>query len=66
MDGNIMRKIYKVKIALNLNDIPTIEFIHQLGDTEVLSEEVVLEGASLTVTLVARDGTKAVRKLSKI
>ena len=34
MDGNVMRKKYKVKIALNLNDIPTIEFIHQLGDTE--------------------------------
>ena len=44
----------------------TTEFIPQLGDTEVLSEEVVLEGASLTVTLVARDGTKAVRKLSKM
>jgi len=39
--------------------------IYKLGDVEVLTEEVVLLGSSLTVTLVARDGTKAVRKLAR-
>ena len=35
---------------------------------EVLSEDVVLSesGGELTVTLVARDGTKAIRKMTKI
>ena len=40
--------------------------VRQLGDTEVLTEEVMLAGSELTVTLVARDGTKAVRRLSKM
>merc|ERR1711874_44251 len=48
MEGNTMRKIYK------------------LGEVEVLTEDVVLDGTLLTVTLVARDGTKAIRKLSKL
>jgi len=40
--------------------------VYKLGDIEVLSEDVELSGAELTVTLVARDGTKAIRKMSKI
>jgi len=40
--------------------------VYKLGDIEVLSEDVELSGADLTVTLVARDGTKAIRKMSKI
>eukprot|EP00092_Neocalanus_flemingeri_P087025 GFUD01109748.1.p1 GENE.GFUD01109748.1~~GFUD01109748.1.p1 ORF type:complete len:128 (+),score=45.25 GFUD01109748.1:45-428(+) len=40
--------------------------VYKLGDVEVLTEEVVLSGSRLTVTLVARDGTKAVRKLVKM
>merc|ERR1712087_428171 len=48
MEGNTMRKIYK------------------LDEVEVLTEDVVLAGTLLTVTLVARDGTKAIRKLSKV
>merc|ERR1712038_731471 len=44
----------------------TMRKVYKLGDTEVLTEEVVLAGAELTVTLVARDGTKAVRRLSKM
>merc|ERR1711951_307327 len=39
--------------------------LYKLGEVEVLSEDVVLNGTLLTVTLLARDGTKAVRKLSK-
>ena len=41
-------------------------FLFQLGEVEILTEDVVLAGTLLTVTLVARDGTKAVRKLSKL
>merc|ERR1711936_619853 len=39
--------------------------LYKLGEVEVLSEDVVLNGTLLTVTLLARDGTKAVRKLYK-
>merc|ERR1712215_132323 len=40
--------------------------LYKLGEVEVLTEEVVLSGDNLTVTLVARDGTKAVRTLVRI
>eukprot|EP00092_Neocalanus_flemingeri_P048734 GFUD01055730.1.p1 GENE.GFUD01055730.1~~GFUD01055730.1.p1 ORF type:complete len:128 (+),score=37.62 GFUD01055730.1:48-431(+) len=40
--------------------------VYKLGDVSVMTEEVVLSGSCLTVTLVARGGTKAVRKLVKM
>ena len=59
-----MRKIYKVRRE-KFYFIFTF-FLFQLGEVEILTEDVVLAGTLLTVTLVARDGTKAVRKLSKL
>ena len=59
-----MRKIYKVR-GEEFYFLFT-SFVLQLGELEVLTEDVVLAGTLLTVTLVARDGTKAVRKLSKL
>ena len=58
-----MRKIYKVRRGQFY--FLSTSFVFQLGEVEVLTEDVVLAGTLLTVTLVARDGTKAVRKLSK-
>jgi len=40
--------------------------VYKLGDVEVLTEEVILDGTDLTVTLIARDGTKAVRRMTKV
>ena len=59
-----MRKIYKVREDKFYFLFTRFDF--QLGEVEVLTEDVVLDGTLLTVTLVARDGTKAIRKLSKL
>ena len=59
-----MRKIYKVREDIFYFLFTRFDF--QLGEVEVLTEDVVLDGTLLTVTLVARDGTKAIRKLSKL
>eukprot|EP00090_Calanus_glacialis_P002001 TRINITY_DN11502_c0_g1_i1.p1 TRINITY_DN11502_c0_g1~~TRINITY_DN11502_c0_g1_i1.p1 ORF type:complete len:128 (-),score=33.69 TRINITY_DN11502_c0_g1_i1:93-476(-) len=47
-------------------DGTTMTKVFKLGDVEVFSEEVVLSGTCLTLTLVARDGTKAVRKMVRV
>jgi len=43
-----------------------IKKTYKLGDVEVFTEDVQLEGNNLILTLYASDGTKAVRKMTKI
>lgn len=40
--------------------------VFKIGGVEVFSEEVVLSGTSLTLTLVSGKGTKAVRKMVRV
>jgi len=40
--------------------------VFKLGDVKIFSEEVVLSGTALTLTLVARDGTTATRKMVRV
>merc|ERR1711915_100271 len=37
--------------------------VFKLDGNDIFSEEVLLDGNNLTLTLIARDGTKAVRKM---
>ena len=60
-----MTKVFKVYIIRNFIAF-SLKFIHQIGGVEVFSEEVVLSGTSLTLTLVSGKGTKAVRKMVRV
>lgn len=40
--------------------------MYKHGEVEVMREELEVSGSSMTLTLLARDGTKAVRKMKRV
>ena len=64
MDGSKMSKMYKVGQLYERGTFCICVIQH--GEVEVIREEVEVSGSSLTLTLLARDGTKAVRKMKGV